>query len=64
MDLPAMIDHHMVSSKELGIEFKARCGKKILARLAAIGAILSVSRKCIGILNIFYKKNAQLLLNA
>ena len=30
--------------------------KKILARMAAILAILSVSRECIGILNIFYKK--------
>ena len=33
-----------------------RRGKTILARMAAILAILSVSRECIGILNIFYKK--------
>ena len=38
---------HVVSSKELGIELKARCGKTILARLATILAILSVSRECI-----------------
>ena len=36
--------------------YHERCGKIILARMAAILAILSVSRECIGILNIFYKK--------
>ena len=33
-----------------------RMSKKNLARMVAILAILSVSRECIGILNIFYKK--------
>ena len=46
----------MVSGKELGSLYQHRCEKKILARMAAILAILSVSRECIGILNIFYKK--------
>ena len=36
--------------------FRHRFQKKILARLAAILVILSVSRECIDILNIFYKK--------
>jgi len=46
----------MVSSKELGGPANDSVVKKNLARMAAILAILSVSRECIGILNIFYKK--------
>ena len=45
----------MVSSKELGSLYKGILRKKNLARMVAILAILSVSRECIGILNIFYK---------
>ena len=47
---------HVVSGKELGAPVNEIATKKNLARLAAILAILSVSRECIGILNIFYKK--------
>ena len=47
---------YMVSSKELGREYHDKGPKKILARMVAILAILSVSRECIGLLNIFYKK--------
>ena len=43
-------------SAAIALEFNDRWGESILARMAGILAILSVSRECIGILNIFYKK--------
>ena len=46
---------YVVSSKELGSLFNDSI-RKNLALMAAILTILSVSRECIGILNIFYKK--------
>ena len=53
--MKSLVFRYMVSSKELGSGFHDKGPKKILARMAAIGAILSVSRECIGIMNIFYK---------
>ena len=46
----------MVSGKDLGSPDRHSGGKTILARMVAILVILSVSRECISILNIFYKK--------
>ena len=50
------VSRHVVSLKDLGVKFHDSGNKTILARLAAILAILSGSRECIGRLKMFYKK--------
>ena len=56
--IPVQKFDHVVRLIDLGGYgqlFRHRFQKKILARLAAILTILSVSRECIDILNMFYK---------